>query len=154
MSKNKTLQLHDPEQMLRMMSQLPAPAALMAPQAQIAWSTQKTLMDEWERYAHAWFERRREAAESAQRCMERVQNTGTSDGAQVNEAMGEMNAWLTDEIQRLTADAMENTEFCLRCFGVLTQSATSAGTELAKEAEQTTGEATKAATARSKTTPV
>ncbi|MFP4043285.1 MAG: hypothetical protein ACLFTP_01730 [Rhodosalinus sp.] len=154
MSKDKKPQLHDPEQMLRMMSQLPAPTAFMAPQAQIAWSTQKALMDEWERYAHAWFERRREAAESAQRCMERVQNTGSPDSAQANEAMREMNAWLTDEMQRLTADAMENTEFCLRCFGILTQGATSAGTELAKETEQTAGEATKAAAARAKTTPV
>lgn len=154
MSKDKKPQVHDPEHMLRMMSQLPAPTAFMAPQAQIAWSTQKALMDEWERYAHAWFERRREAAESAQRCMERVQNTGNSDGAQVNEAMSEMNAWLTDEMQRLTADAMENTEFCLRCFGVLTQGATSAGTELAKETEEKTGEVAKAAATKSKTTPV
>lgn len=154
MSKDKKPQVHDPEHMLRMMSQLPAPTAFMAPQAQIAWSTQKALMDEWERYAHAWFERRREAAESAQRCMERVQDTGNSDGAQVNEAMSEMNAWLTDEMQRLTADAMENTEFCLRCFGVLTQGATSAGTELAKEAEQTTKEAANAAGNGSKSTPV
>ena len=154
MPKDSTTKVPDMERTLRVLSQLPAPAAFMAPQAQVAWSTQKALMDEWERYAHAWFERRREAADSARRCMEQVQKSGTSDGAQVNEAMGDMNSWLSDELQRLSADAVENMEFCMRCFGVLAQGATSAGAELGRKTEKTSDDAAKGSGAGSKTTPV
>lgn len=141
MPKDRSTAMPDLTQALHMMPHLPAPASLMAPQAELAWQTQKSLMSEWERYADAWFGRRRDAAESAQRCMERLEKAGGGDGAQVNDAVSELNGWMSDEMQRLSSDARDNMEFCMRCFGLLSQGAVSAGSRMAEEAKETAAEA-------------
>lgn len=135
MAKQTTPQMADLMQPLQMMTQFPLPAAALAPQAEIAWQTQKTLMQEWDRYAHAWFERRRDAAESAQRCVEHMRQA--DGGTAPQEAAAEMNAWLSDEMKRLSADAMENMEFCMRCFGLVSKGATSATESLSEGVAET-----------------
>lgn len=132
MAKQTTPQMSDLVQPMQMMTQFSMPAAAMAPQAEILWQTQKSLMQEWDRYAHAWFERRRDAAESAQRCVEHMRKAN-GDGAP-EETVAEINGWLSDEMKRLSTDAMENMEFCMRCFGLMSQGATSAGERLSEGA--------------------
>ncbi len=141
MPKEKSTSSPDLTQALQMMTHLPAPASLVAPQAELAWQTQKNLMSEWGRYADAWFGRRKEAAESAQRCMERLEKAGGGDGAQVNQAVSELNSWMSDEMQRLSSDARDNMELCMRCFGLLSEGAVSAGSRMAEEAREKAVEA-------------
>ncbi|MFO7854972.1 MAG: hypothetical protein R6V44_07095 [Paracoccaceae bacterium] len=142
MPKPKSNASPDLTQAVQMMSHLPTPTALMAPQAEMAWQTQKNLMSEWGRYAEAWFDRRQEAAESAQRCMERLEKAGNGDGAEVNQAVSELNSWMSDEMQRLSSDARDNMELCMRCFGLLSEGAVSAGSRMAEEAKEKAAAAT------------
>lgn len=141
MAKDKPLQVPDMSQALQMLTQMPVPTNLLAPRAEVAWRAQENLIRECERYAHAWFQRRRDAAESAQRCLERVQKSGNADGAQVNAAVEELNTWMSDEMKRLSSDTQENMEFCMRCFGLLSDGANSAGAERAENTPETVSEA-------------
>lgn len=154
MPKDRSTQAPDISQALQMMTLLPSPATFMAPQAQSAWKTQGYLMNEWERYVHSWFQRRHAAAESAQRCVESLHKASNSGGGQMNEAVSEFNTWMSDEMQRLSSDAIENIEFCMHCFELMSQNATSAGKEFVEEVQETTSAAAKASNVGVKTTPV
>ena len=142
MAKQTTPQMSDLMQPMQMMTQFALPAAAMAPQAEVIWQTQKSLMQEWDRYAHAWFERRRDAAESAQRCAEHMRKAN-GDGAP-EETVAEINGWLSEEMKRLSTDAVENMEFCMRCFGLMSQGATSAGERLSESVAEAGEESAKA----------
>ena len=150
MAKNTEVpQAVDMMQALRMMTQGPGPLGLLAPQIGAAWKTQATMMAEWERYADAWFDRRRAAAEEAQRCMETLQKNGAADG----DAIGAISTWMSDEMTRLSADAKENVEFGMRCADLLAQNADVTGQKVADETQATADETAKATKPGTKTAP-
>jgi exonuclease VII large subunit len=150
MAKRKQSDTTDVTQPMQMMAQFSPAAALMAPQAEAVWETQRKLMEEWQRYTKSWFDRRRAAAESARHALHQLNDSGGTDGAKIEQAMKELSDWMSNEVERLSADATENVEFGVRCAHIVTEGVTTAGTELAEE----TREGAEAARTRAKNTPV
>lgn len=90
--------------------------AFLAPQAKHALQTQERFFDEAEKFAAAWFERRREATQSLIDAARRIASAGQGDPSN---ALTEIIEWRTKSMERLAEDMKDYTTMLGRCAGTV-----------------------------------
>lgn len=76
--------------------------------------------------------------------MDKLHKTEGVDDPEVKTAMKEINEAMSEEMQRLSSDAVESMQFSMQVFELRQRHATSTGKEMAYETQEATTEATKA----------
>lgn len=73
---------------------------------------QVSILNEMQEYSQHWFERRKEAAETAVKAAKEISGNGASDPAA---AMTVISDWQKHSMERMTEDLQEWVEFSARC---------------------------------------
>jgi len=97
------------------------------------WAVQDKILGDFEELAQKWCERRHEANRTAVEATKAMSKNGGND---LPEAMRLMNEWLTKSMARLSEDARDNYEFCMRCTNHLANEGMAAGEQLAETAQE------------------
>jgi hypothetical protein len=82
---------------------------------------QQGILNEAEEFSKHWFERRKEAAETAVKAAKDIFGNGASDPAA---PMSVISDWQKHSMERMTADLQDWVDFCARCTGKITKSET------------------------------
>ncbi len=111
----------------------------LAPQLKHVLQAQEYVLDEFEKFSSAWFQRREDATRSMIDAGRRVISEGQSDPAR---AMKELVDWQTKSMEHLTEDAKAFTEMMTQCAGAVVTNEI----EAAEETVEYTQKATKPST--------
>lgn len=125
-----------PEQFIRTTQQFFAVNPMMsmtAPPLRQIWVTNDKILDDFEELTHNWCERRHEANRSALEAAKKMSDTRGSD---VSDAVRIMSDWLTRSMERLSEDAKENYEFCVKCASHMAGGSVAATEEMAESTSE------------------
>ncbi|KUJ73617.1 hypothetical protein AVO45_13515 [Ruegeria marisrubri] len=115
---------------------------LLKPQIEQFWDAQEKFLDETERFAHHWFERRHEAIRTALTAARAATAEGRADPAKAMEAMLD---WQRHSMERLVEDAREWLDTMSRCASYATETEAEAVEETLEEAAEIARKSTKSA---------
>jgi hypothetical protein len=127
-----------PEQFFRTTQQLFAVNPMMSmtsPPLRQIWVTNDKILEEFEELAHAWVERRHEANRTAIEAAKAITDNRSGD---MTDAVRIMSDWLTKSMERLSEDAKDNYEFCVKCASHMAGGSVAAGEELAESVTEQT----------------
>lgn len=125
-----------PEQFFRTTQQLFAVNPMMSmtsPPLRQVWMTNDKILEEFEELTHNWVERRHEANRTA---IEAARAISDTRGGDVTDAVRIMSDWLTKSMERLSEDAKDNYEFCVKCAGHMAGGSVAAGEDLAESVSE------------------
>ncbi|MFP3944373.1 MAG: hypothetical protein ACLFWF_10795 [Alphaproteobacteria bacterium] len=125
-----------PEQLIRTTQQFFAANPMMsmtAPPLRQIWVTNDKILDDFEELTHNWCERRHEANRTA---LEAAKAMSDTRGTDVSDAVKIMSDWLTKSMERLSEDAKENYEFCVKCASHMAGGSVAATEQLAESTSE------------------
>ncbi|MDR9393630.1 hypothetical protein [Roseovarius sp. SYSU LYC5161] len=117
--------------MTRQMTDMMTQNAMLAPQVEHFWEAQENILNETERFARHWFERRHAATRTALEAAHDVARNGSSDPTMMIKAITD---WQAHSMERIAADIEDCAELFSRCAGHVTRAETEAGEEGLEEA--------------------
>ena len=107
--------------------------SMTSPPLRQIWVANDKILDEFEELAHNWVERRHEANRTA---LEATKAISENRGSDVTDAVRIMSDWLTKSMERISEDAKDNYEFCVKCASHMAGGGVAATEELAESTSE------------------
>lgn len=130
MGANRTRPLED---LMKQAQGMLAVNPMIVPQLEQFLKAQDSILDEAERFARTWFERRHAAMRSA---LDVAREASADGGAGSTSALQAMSDWQRGSTERMAEDVRCWLEFCMRCTGHFAAGETEARKEDAEAAEK------------------